>query len=341
MKNKVLCMLVTLLIVLTFSGCQLAYEELAQTKESDKLIGVFVTYEHLDLFDMENYLNDNISKFSKGGNMVINGADDKYNNRLYATLVEEELTAVESGEKQSMFSYVFEGLDGISMFASTITDPITGDSYSSTSSDNGISDSKYHLKSGDSEEEIELEGTIYVASGEISNAFYINPVYQSGDGKVYLQSGQGFMVSGDNNEGGVYTHTMVDSTSRTENKKTTQYTASIKLSFATINPTEKVVIYQIDSKNNTISNNEYLPSSVPQEIMPEKSCEYFIVESHKKALRGERQVDRQLFSKNDDEIYYFVKANNGVINKSYSTILWEENSKKTYTLNSFFEPLRY
>ena len=323
MKNKILCMILALLIVLTFSSCQLAHEELAQTKENDKLIGVFVTYEHLDLFDMESYLNDNIGKFSKGGNIVINGVDDKYNNRLYATLVEEELAAVDSGEKHSMFSYVFEGLDGISMFAPTITDPITGDSYSSSSSSNGISDSKYHIKSGDNEEGIELEGTIYVVSGAMSDAIYINPVYQSDDSKVYLQSGQGFMASGDNGEGGVYTQTMTDSTSRTENKTITTYTTSIKLSIATMNPTEKVLIYQMDSENNIISKNEYLPTSVPQEMMAEKSCEYFIVESHKKAFNGERQVDRQLFSKKDDEIYYFVKGNNGVLNKSYSTILWE------------------
>ena len=51
MKNKILFMILTLLIVLTFSGCQLAHEDLAQAKVKDKLIGVFVTYEHLNLFN--------------------------------------------------------------------------------------------------------------------------------------------------------------------------------------------------------------------------------------------------------------------------------------------------
>lgn len=323
MKNKILCIILTLLMVVTFSGCQLAREDLAQTKEGDKLIGVFVTYEHLDLFDMESYLNDNISKFSKGGNIEINGAHDIYNNRLYATLVEEELTAVNSGEKHSMFSYVFEGLDGISMFAPTITDPITGDSYSSSSSGKGISDPKYHVKRGDNEEGIELEATIYVASGAMSDAIYINPVYQSDDSKVYLQSGQGFMASGDNGEGGVYTQTMTDSTSRTENKTITTYTTSIKLSIATMNPTETVAIYQMDSSNRIISKNEYSPGNVPEEITPEKSCEYFIVESHKTTFNGEKQVERQIFSKTDTSIYYFVKGNNGVLYKTYSSIIWE------------------
>ena len=202
MKYKIVCVIRTLFIVVTFSGCQLAREDLAQTKESDNLIGVFVTYEHLDLFDMESYLNDNISKFSKGGNVEINGVDDKYNNRLYATLVQEEKTAM-GGEKYTNSQYMFEGLEGISMFSPKITDPITGDSYISSGASDGISDCKSHYNGGDNEEGIELEGTIYVASGAMSDAIYINPVYQSEDGKVYLQSGQGFIATGDNGEGGV------------------------------------------------------------------------------------------------------------------------------------------
>lgn len=323
MKNKILFMILTLLIVLTFSGCQLAHEDLAQAKVKDKLIGVFVTYEHLNLFNLEDYLNDNINKLSEGGNIEINNSTNIDNNRFYARLVEEELTAEDNGEKHILLSYIFEGLEGISMFVATITDPNTGDDYSSVSSGDGVSDPKYHIKSGDNEEEIEPEGTIYVASGAMSDPIYINPVYQRDDGKVYLQSGQGFKASGDNSEGEVFTQTMTESVSKTVNKTTTQYTASIKLSIATMNPTEKVAIYQMDSVNNVISKNEYLPTRVPQEITPEESCDYFLVESYKKAFNGERHVERQLFSKKDDGLYYFVESVHGTINKSCTTILWE------------------
>ena len=116
---------------------------------------------------------------------------------------------------------------------------------------------------------------------------------------------------------------MTGSTSRTENKTTTTYSASIKLSIETMNPTEKVAIYQMDSENNIILRNEYLPESVPEEITPEKSCEYFLVESQKKTFNGEKQIERQLFSKTDTSLYYFVKDNNGVLHKTYSALMWE------------------
>lgn len=320
MKNKIICIILAIVTMVAFTGCQLAHEDLAQAKINDRLIGVFVSYEYIDLFDIEGYLNDNIGKLANGSEIEIDGANSQYNNRLYATLVEEELTTTD-GEKYTKYKYVFEGVDGISMFSPSITEPVTGDSYSSSSSDNGISDLKYNVKVGDNEKGIELEGTVYIASG-MSMTLFTNPVYQSNDGKVYLLSGEGF--SSENiDEGEFFTSTMDDSTSITDNKITTTYTASIKLSIATMNPTEKVGIYQMDSENNIITKNEYLPGKVPEEIVPDKSCEYFIVESHKRTFNGEKQVERQLFSKKDDSLYYLKKGDNSALYKILATILWE------------------
>lgn len=322
MKNKIICIILAIVTMVGFTGCQLAHEDLAQAKINDRLIGVFVSYEYIDLFDFEGYLNDNIGKLANGGEIKIDGTDNQYNDRLYATLVDEEITTTD-GEKHTNYKYVFESVDGISMFSPTIIDPVTGDSYSSSSSHNGISDLKYHVNVGDNEKGIELEGTIYIASGAMSKTLFTNPVYQSNDGKVYLLSGQGF--SSDNlDEGELFTNTMEDSASITDNKITTTYTASIKLSIATINPTEKIAIYQMDSENNIITKNEYLPEKVPEEILPDKSCEYFIVESHKKTFNGEKQVERQLFSKKDDSLYYLKKGAKNVLYKTFSTILWED-----------------
>lgn len=307
--------------MVSFTGCQLAHEDLAQAETNDRLIGVFISYEHIDLFDIGGYLNDNIGKLANGGEIEIDGANSQYNDRLYATLVDEEVTTTD-GEKYTKYKYVFEGVDGISMFSPSITEPVTGDTYSSSSSDNGISDLKYNVKVGDNEKGIELEGTVYIAAGAMYKAFFTNPVYQSNDGKVYLLSSDGFS-SDSIDEGELFTTTMEDSTSITDNKITTTYTASIKLSIATMNPTEKVAIYQMDSKNNIITKNEYLPEKVPEEIVPDKSCEYFIVESQKETCNDEKQVERQLFSKRDDSIYYFKKGDNSVLYKTFSNILWE------------------
>ena len=72
----------------------------------------------------------------------------------------------------------------------------------------------------------------------------------------------------------------------------------------------------MDSGNNIISKNEFLPESVPQEIKAAQDCEYFMVESHKTAYSGEKQVERQIFSKADSALSFFVKGDKGILFKS-------------------------
>ena len=67
MKNKVgiaaICLATILLIIL--SGCRLAREDAGENASEERLIGVFLTTESLDLFDFDSYLKDNISDFSE------------------------------------------------------------------------------------------------------------------------------------------------------------------------------------------------------------------------------------------------------------------------------------
>ena len=72
------------LIIFSLMGCQLALED--KEDNTDILIGVFITEEHLDLFDMEGYLNDNINTLSGGGLINIDKNSSQYQGRLYATL---------------------------------------------------------------------------------------------------------------------------------------------------------------------------------------------------------------------------------------------------------------
>jgi hypothetical protein len=67
MIKRSLAVCLAVCFLLTLAGCQLAVEDAGGTNNGDRLIGVFVTKEYLDLFDTEGYLNDNISKLSGSG----------------------------------------------------------------------------------------------------------------------------------------------------------------------------------------------------------------------------------------------------------------------------------
>lgn len=78
--------LLCLLLATMLTGCQLARPE--TVAEVDRLIGVYVTLEPLDLFDFEAYFNDHAKELLAGGGEI--GPEDAaaYGGRLYA--VQEE-----------------------------------------------------------------------------------------------------------------------------------------------------------------------------------------------------------------------------------------------------------
>lgn len=320
MKNKLGYLIISLIMVVILNGCQLAQEDLAATKGQDKLIGVYITYESLDLFDMDAFLKDNFTKLSSGEN-VIPEVEDKYNDRLYASFVEKEMTD-ENGEIKTNSEYVFEGLEGIPMFTYTIADPVSGESYMISNFEDGIFEAKSSINCGDNEEGIELEGILYVDTNTKSHGVYVNPVYQSADDKVYLLSGYGLWLGEDQVEGAFCTHTISDSITVTENKKTITYNSTIKVSVTSTSPAEKVAISQMRSDSHVISRNEYFIDEMPEEIIPDNACEYLIIESYSTDINGEMAVERKLLSKEESSLDYFKKVNHGVLFKGYSSIKW-------------------
>ena len=324
MNKKILAILLTLTIIFSFSGCQLALPDGATEKGQDRLIGAYLSYEHIDLFDFEGYMNDNLT--FAGGEIKIEGDSQKYAGRMYATRKDDVKTASQ-GEKYTETNFVFDEVEGIGMFSPTITDPLNNDlTYISSSGDEGFCDGKFNVKSGDNEDGLELEGTVYISSGDMSSAVYINPVYQSEDGRVYLVSGQGFSFTGDNNEGGVYTQTITDKVTITENGKSKGYSCSVKVSIATMNPTQKVTIIQMDKDSNILKRTDYKPEEVPMEFLPEGATEYIIVESTKVSFDKSRKTERTLFSKSDDSLWFF-KSGDKVLLKTHTVILWDKSAQ--------------
>lgn len=320
MSRKLFAIIIALLVIFTLSGCQLAREDGAANKGMDRLIGVYVSYDHVDLFDLEDYINDNLN-FS-GGEIKSEGETKKYEGRMYATQ-KDEIIASSQGEKYTNTHFVFEELSGIGMFAPTVVDPLLEDRTYISASGDGFTDTKFHVKSGDNEDGIELSGTLYISSGAMSDAIYINPVYQSEDGKVYLMSGQGFSATSDNGGGGVYSQKLEDKITIKENGKSKSYSSIIEVSIATMNPTINVSILEMDKDSNIVKKSDYNPDNVPGELKTESGTEYIIVESTKEAFNKEIKIERMLFSKNDDMLWFFKKNNDKVFIKAYTTILWE------------------
>ncbi len=313
----IICIL-ALIFVAGLCGFTLVQPDAAENAQNDRLIGVLITTEYLDLFDVEHYLNDNIGKMD-GEDITISDDNSKYQDRLYATLKDRRLTSEDSGEVVTTKEYVFEGVKGFPYFYYTTYDG--GETYNTASGNEAISDGQTNISVTDEGERVTLDGTIYVASTDSNAVYYMNPVYQSSDGRVYAMSGSGMSFSGDS-EGLAGFQTMDATTTVTENGEKKTYSISIKTTISVMNPPRRVSVLQFDSDDAILSREEYLPGSLPETITPKQGCSYIILETIKTSPNQGETVSRTLYQMKDETLESFYLRDDGVCVEQSTALKW-------------------
>ncbi|MDR2572450.1 MAG: hypothetical protein LBD23_19440 [Oscillospiraceae bacterium] len=279
----------------------------------DRLVGVFITTKHIDLFDFDSYLKDNIKNF-RNGEIIIDEHSTVYNERLYATQVTKTLTSEDTGETIQTEEFIFEGIDGISFFSVTVPADTEGqESYIASVFDDAINGGQLHVTSGDDESNIKLDGTIYVVPKvDMDLVFYINLVYQSLDGSVYLLSGSGISTSGAVDEGTVMSQSFTAVYTTNENGRTKTESIYVSVSFSIIFAPEKITILQMDADNILVSRTEYEPDAVPKTTLVEQNAAYLIVETQKRDHDGNRVISREIYDSDIESIAFLIAREDSI-----------------------------
>ncbi len=312
-----LAVLLVVPCILSLTGCQLASENTIENTK-DRLTGVLITYEYLDLFDYDGYLKGNASGIS-GGDIQVDGDSEQYRGRLYAILKEQVLTNEDTGEETVVKEYVFEDVEGFAYFA--FKDSSNG--AVNSRSDEAISDGNSSFFSSDDEDKITFEGSIYTAPGNNGAiTYYINPVYQSNDGSIYAMSGSGFSM--DASKGASYSQTLNETATVTENGTNKKSSISIKLSFVTMFQPEKIVLLQMNSDSAILSKDEYAPGEVPETLTPKADTNYIVAETYKSDSAGTVHVTRELYDRQDEYLYTFFCRYDNICIKTGTQLEWAE-----------------
>ena len=306
--------------LLLLSGCQLARED-TNAEEQPRLIGAFITTEHLDLFDTERYFEDHINEILD--NHHITGDTSAYEGRLYAELVTRTLTNEETGEASAYREYQFMGIDGIAFYAPTVSDGDGEESYVGSTSDEGISSGHFGIFTGD-EERITLEGTIFITPQSAGKTFFVNPVYQDAEGRVYVTSGSGITQSGDLSEGARFSTKLEETTTVTEAGESHTAAASVDIAIEVVNTPEQVTLLQMDAESNVLLRTLYQPGTLPEVLIPEPDTSYLVVETQKRSGTGDVTVTRELYQKDDVTITTFCAREDGVCIEQRTALSWEE-----------------
>lgn len=326
MKNRIIVCILSLALLLSLCGCRLAQpDEGGEGVRRDRLIGCYVTTEHLNLFDMEAYLNDNIGRLSGGGNITLDGDTSQYQGRIYAELVTETLTN-ENGESYEYSEYRFTELEGISLFAPTVNKD--GESYITSVTDTPVNDVHFGSKSIDNgtgveTQGVDLEGTVYIPADGRAAKFYMNPVYQSDDGSVYLTAGSGLQY--DTTLGGASTLSLSDEQTRTVNgEESISYTAAVKMNFDAVAVPTLVRVIEMDAENSVLKTVDIIPGELPETYEPLGGTAYLLLETYTADEEGNEVIARSIAEKDGEEknITVFVPVDEGYLVKALCEVLW-------------------
>lgn len=300
----------TLCAFLLLTGCQLATDEVNDGGPGyqDRLVGVVVTTEYLDLFDMEAYLEDNLNDALVG---EITGDTSAYQGRIYA---QEEVAHSTTGDGVPCTSiyYNFDQIDGIQMLCyevqTILEDGTVHATYTKGYTSEGFGSTSYGGEVN--------EGTIYVPEDAGAVTIFTNPVYQDSEGRLYLVAGTGATT---NSIGGSMSQNIYEEYTETINGEETTVRREFKVTVEGISVPEKVSIFQMDENNGILDRQEYIPGQLPEELTPADGCAYILVEEY----AGEK-VTRELLEPGNDLIAVSVRSEKLYCATDYCRILWPE-----------------
>lgn len=322
MKTKkmiliVCCILLSAFVLGAAGVIKVSSDAAGEGPESDRLIGVLITDEYLDLFDSDRFFSDNIHRLADGKE-ISESESAKYQGRLYASLNETKLTNEETGETVTGKEYVFNGIHGIRFFAPYITDA-SGSSWS-TDIDEGITDGNSHLQITDEGESISLKGTIFVASRGKSGHFYFNPVYQTSKGDVYTVGGDGVLIQDEGVPGECWSKTISENREVSSDDANQSSGTEVEVTVCVMSEPTNIALLQFNGKNELLARTEYRPGTLPERLDVLADTQYLIMETS-----SSEGLTRTLFQSEDDYAYAFYCRSDGICIKQESEIEWNPN----------------
>lgn len=321
MKNKYLILISIAVFIAAFvlgltKTVDLSAKNAEQNTTQDKLIGIMVTKESLQLFDFESYFNDHAADIIKGNNYITDTAG--YNNRIYAQLTETAAIDEATGETVYSKEYIFPDIQGWYLYCATVYDEQS--SYVTNIAGDGLCDVKSSNHYKDNGEERTMEATLYTVHGSDLYTVYMNPIYQTENGEVYLTDGTGIGGTGG------LTKTITETvTIKTDDEEQT-YTGTFILHREEIDTPKSVTLTQMDKNNVLLQEDTYIAGQMPEAISPNAETAYVLVTTQSTDINGNMVEHRSLLQPSDAHLESFTVSKNGVCEKQYTEIHWSANN---------------
>jgi len=308
--NKRILALCLAAVMLLLTGCQLAVDS-GEAAGADRLVGMYITLDYIDLFDAERWLADNPGALHSGDEIIIDM--ESSTERLWAVPVEETYTD-EDGVTHTNRTYAFPTVEGFMMAVFSVREEF--ESYHATAADEPLCDVKTQFFVTDDGEDNGISGRIYGSPDAGELFFYCNPVYQTADGSVYLIPGSGMQLSTD--VSGEATQKITDTVTVTENGETRTVSFYAELIMDMLEPARSVQVLEMAADHTILRIHEIDCRKPDTELTPDGATAYLLVEE-----QCQTQVRRSLVSRSDEWLSVYFSEDGRLCTKQQFRVNWQ------------------
>lgn len=322
MKNKSLIIIGICILVISFvlgitKTVDLTPDTKNQAQNGDKLIGAMITKESLHLFDFESYFNDHANDILNGSNVI--SETDGYTNRIYAELVDKSTVDDETGKTVHTKEYVFPDTEGWYLYCATVYEAPA--SYVTNITGDGLCDVKSSNHYKDNGEERTMEATLYTVHGSDLYTVYVNPIYQTPTGEVYITEGTGIGGAGG------LTKTITETVTVEKDGEEYSYTGTFIIHREEIDTPQSVTLTQMDENHTPLQTDTYTAGQLLETIVTKAETAYILVTEQNLDENGSIVRQRSILQPSDEHLESFAVTEDGVCEKQYTALHWTTESE--------------
>ena len=253
--------------------------------------------------------------------------------RLIGLLITREDLSVYTGEDgvvlasctqegpESEIGYSFGGISGLRLIC-FIAPEESGEGSSIISNvDDGISAVDFDMNEDGSS--IKMEAKISFVPGQDDELFFYNPVLLAASGQVFAVPGDFMAVSAAMNPPGSYVgQTVRDERKHTENGTEITDTTVVSIQIQAVRKPLKIQLLQFSRTHELLESEEFLPGTVPEQIIPLTEADYLLLETEEEDPDGGVFIRREVFGRDMDYLNTLSCRDDGICLSHYHEILW-------------------
>lgn len=292
MRRLIPVLIAILMVLLSVSQAGTAFPDPspspADPAEGSRLVGLFVTMEDISPFLGEEGL-------------------------LWASVSGEDS---DSGPE-----FRFDEVNGLRLLCFTVPgNSDEGDAIVSNV-DDGFTAVDFNLSEDNSS--IRMKASVSVVPKQDEEAFFCNPVLRTADGRIYAVPGDFMVISAEMNPPGASVgQTVRDERKHSENGTETIDVTEVNVEIVSVREPLKIRLLQFGKAHEILQNEEFIPGSVPERIVPSADADYLLLETEEKAPDGSAFTRREIFGRDTDYLNTLSCREDGICLPHYHEIFW-------------------